>query len=94
MIQQKIISKISNKLFEKVINYNELQNNLNLVLEMTDKDVFQIPHPGHDVKVMMTQEYFFTLMARIEKAEGSTKTSKYNPDQLMSDFERKIGENK
>ena len=37
---------------------------------------------------MMTQEYYFQLMARLEKSEGIAKTSKYDPEQLMSDFEK------
>ena len=79
-----------NTMFKKTINFSELKSDPNSVSEMADGEVFQIFHRGQDVKVMMTQEYFFTLMARIEKAEGIAKTSKYNPEQLMSDFESKM----
>jgi hypothetical protein len=55
---------------------------------MGDGEVVQIKHLGLDVKVMMTQEYFFELMGRLEKTEGIAKTSKYDSEQLMSDFEK------
>ncbi len=77
-------------MFKKTINFSELKSDPSLVSEMADGEVFQIFHRGQDVKVMMTQEYFFELMARLEKAEGIAKTSKYNPEQLMSDFESKM----
>jgi uncharacterized protein (DUF1778 family) len=54
---------------------------------MVDGDVYQIIQKGQDVKVMMTQEHYFQLMARLEKAEGTTQVLKYDPEKLMSDFE-------
>ena len=77
-------------MFKKTINFSELKSDPSLVSEMADGEVFQIFHRGQDVKVMMTQEYFFELKARLEKAEGIAKTSKYNSEQLMSDFETKM----
>lgn len=77
-------------MFKKTINFSELKSDPTLISEMADGEVFQIFHRGQDVKVMMTQEYFFELMARLEKAEGIAKTTKYNPEKLMSEFESKI----
>lgn len=77
-------------MFKKTINFSELKSDPTLISEMADGEVFQIFHRGQDVKVMMTQEYFFELMARLEKAEGIAKTTKYNPEKLMSDFESKM----
>lgn len=77
-------------MFKKTINFSELKSDPASVSEMADGEVFQIFHRGQDVKVMMTQEYFFELMARLDKAEGIAKTSKYNPEQLMSEFENKM----
>jgi hypothetical protein len=77
-------------MFKKTINFSELKSDPSSVSEMADGEVFQIFHRGQDVKVMMTQEYFFELMARLEKAEGTAKTSKYNAEELMSEFESKM----
>jgi hypothetical protein len=77
-------------MFKKTISFSELKSDPSSVSEMTDGEVYQIKHQGLDAKVMMTQEYYFELMARLEKAEGIAKTSKYDPEQLMSDFENKM----
>jgi hypothetical protein len=76
-------------IFKRTININELINDA-VVSEMVDGDVYQIIHKGQDVKVMMTQEYYFQLMSRLEKSEGTTDVVKYDPEQLMSDFQNKI----
>lgn len=57
---------------------------------MEDGQIFQIFHRGQDVKVMMTQEYFFSLMARLEKAEGSSRRTSYSPEKMMEDFSSKM----
>ena len=77
-------------MFKKTINFSELKSDPNLVSELKDGDVYQIFHRGQEVKVMMTQEYFFTLMARLEKAEGIARKTSYNPEKLMADFESKV----
>ncbi len=77
-------------MFKKTLNFSDLKSDPTSVSEINDGEVFQIFHRGHDVKVMMTQEYFFNLMARLEKAEGVVKTTKYNSEKLMSDFENKM----
>ncbi len=77
-------------MFKKTINFSELKSDPTLVSEMKDGEVFQIFHRGQDVKVMMTQEYFFTLMARLEKAEGISKKISYDPEKLMAEFESKV----
>jgi hypothetical protein len=73
-------------MYKKKIDLKELISD-NCLTEMVDGDVYQITHYGQDVKVMMTQEYYFCLMARLEKAEGTTRLVKYDPAKLMSDFE-------
>lgn len=77
-------------MFKKTINFSELKSDPNSLSEIKDGDVFQIFHRGHEVKVMMTQEYFFTLMARLEKAEGVINRTKYNPEELMAQFDTKV----
>jgi hypothetical protein len=77
-------------MFKKTINFSELKSDPTLISKMADGEVFQIFHRGQDVKVMMTQEYFFELMARLEKAEGVAKIFKYEPEKLMSEFESKM----
>lgn len=77
-------------MFKKTLNLSELKSDFDSVSEMKDGDVFQVFHRGHDVKVIMTQEYFFNLMARLEKTEGVAKRTDYNPEKLMADFESKV----
>ena len=77
-------------MFKKTINFSELKSDPSLISEMNDGEVFQIFHRGQDVKVIMTQDHYFELMSRLEKAEVVVKTSKYDPEQLMSDFESKM----
>ncbi len=77
-------------MFKKTLNFSELKSDPTSISEMQDGEVFQVFHRGQDVKVMMTQEYFFTLMSRLEKAEGTVKRADYNPDQLMADFDSKM----
>jgi hypothetical protein len=77
-------------MFKKTLNFSELKSDPNSISEMKDGDVFQVFHRGQDVKVVMTQEYFFTLMARLEKAEGVAKRTTYNPEKFMADFDNKV----
>lgn len=77
-------------MFKKTINFSELKSDTNLVSELKDGDVYQIFHRGQEVKIMMTQEHFFNLMARLEKAEGIAKKTSYNPEKLIADFESKV----
>ncbi len=77
-------------MFTKTLNFSGLKSDPTSVSEMKDGDVFQIFHRGQDVKVMMTQEYFFNLMARLEKAEETVQRVAYDPEQLMEDFDSKM----
>ena len=77
-------------MFKKTLNFSELKSDPNSIAEMKDGEVFQIFHRGQDVKVMMTQEYFFKLMARLEKVEGPVNRTSYNPEKLMADFDSKV----
>lgn len=73
-------------MFKKTINFSELKSDPSLVSEMADGEVFQIFHRGQDVKVMMTQEYFFELMARLEKAEGARPAAPSKPPWIFPHF--------
>ncbi len=84
------ISIVGNLIYKKTVNWDEINIGKNLFSEIEDGDVYQIIQKGQDVKVMMTQEYYFHLMAKLEKADGSTRVTKYDPEQLMSDFEKKV----
>ncbi len=54
---------------------------------MKDGDVSQITLKGQETRVMMTQEYFFQLMARLEKVEKTDTITKYDTTGLMNNFE-------
>jgi hypothetical protein len=77
-------------MFKKTLNFSELKSDPNSINEMKDSDVFQVFHRGQDVKVIMTQEHFLNLMARLEKAEGAGQRTAYNPKKLMAEFDNKI----
>lgn len=74
-------------MYKKRLDIKVLLSENDSLTNMKDGDVYQITHQSQDVKVMMTQEYYFQLMARLEKAEGSTHVLKYDPAKLMTDFE-------
>ena len=80
-------------MYKKTVNWDEVNIGKNLLSEIEDGDVYQIIQKGQDVKVMMTQEYYFQLMAKLEKADGSTKVTIYDPETLMTDFEKRVKSN-
>ena len=73
-------------MYKKKIDLKELISD-NCLTDMVDGDVYQITHQSQDVKVIMTQEYYFCLMARLEKAEGTTRLVKCDPAKLMTEFQ-------
>lgn len=78
-------------MFKKTITFSELNNGgTSVAAELKDGEVLQIFHRGSEVKVMMTQEHYFTLLARLEKAENAGKRTSYDPEKLMKSFEEKV----
>jgi hypothetical protein len=77
-------------MFKKTLNFSALKSDPSILSEMKDGDVFQIVHRGSEIKVVMTQEYFFRLMEKVEKAEGVEKVTPYNANKLMKEFESKM----
>jgi hypothetical protein len=77
-------------MYKKTVNLDENNLGQDLFSEIEDGEVYQIIQKGKDVKVLMTQEYYFQLMAKLEKADGSTRVTTYDSEQLMSDFEKKV----
>ena len=77
-------------MFKRILSFEDLKNGTDSFSEIKDGDVFQIFHRGHDVKVVMTQEYFFNLVARLENAESATGRTTYNPEKLMTEFEDRM----
>ena len=78
-------------MFKKTLNFSELKTDPS-VAEMKDGEVLQVFHRGHEVKVIMTQEYFFTLMSRLEKAEGVSKLTAHDSEKLLSEVNNKVSE--
>jgi hypothetical protein len=58
-------------MFKKTLNFSDLKSDPSAVAELKNDEVVQVFHRGHEVKVMMTQDHFFNLMARLEKFENS-----------------------
>ena len=77
-------------MFKKTLNFSDLKSDPSAVAELKNDEVVQIFHRGHEVKVIMTQNHFFNLMARLEKFENSGKTSKYDVDDLLAEFDNKL----
>lgn len=78
-------------MFKKTITFSELNNGgASVATELKDGEVIQIFHRGSEVKVMMTQDHYFNLLARLEKTEAQSKKSPYNPEGLMRAFDKKM----
>ena len=77
-------------MFKKTLNYSDLKSDPSVVSELKNDEVVQVFHRGHEVKVIMTQDHFFNLMARLEKFENSGRTSKYDADELLAKFDSKL----
>lgn len=77
-------------MFKKTLNFSELKSDPSAVADLKNDDVAQIFHRGHEVKVIMTQDHFFNLMARLEKFEKSTRISGYDVEDLLAEFDSKL----
>ena len=77
-------------MFKKTLNFSDLKSDPSSIAELKNDEVVQVFHRGHDVKVVMTQDHFFNLMARLEKLENSEKRSKYDVDDLLAEFDNKL----
>lgn len=77
-------------MFKKTLNFSDLKSDPSSIAEMKNEDVIQVFHRGHEVKVIMTQDHFFNLMARLEKFESASKTSKYDVEDLLSEFDSRL----
>ena len=65
-------------MFKKTLNFSDLKSDPSAVAELKNDEVVQVFHRGHEVKVMMTQDHFFNLMARLEKFENSENFSNFS----------------
>lgn len=77
-------------MFKKRINLDDFMGGSNFLSDMKDGDVYQIIQKGKEVKVVMTQEYYFQLMAKLEKTDSSTRITNYDPEILMTDFAKRL----
>jgi hypothetical protein len=77
-------------MFKKTVNFSDLKTDPSAIAELKNGEVVQVFHRGHEVKVIMTQDHFFNLMARLEKFENSGKTSKYDVEELIAEFDNKL----
>ena len=50
-------------MYKITVNLDEINIGKNLFSEIEDGDVYQIIQKGQDVKVMMTQEYYFQIIS-------------------------------
>lgn len=77
-------------MFKKTVNFSDLKSDPSAISDLKNEEVVQVFHRGHEVKVIMTQDHFFNLMARLEKFENAGKTSKYDVDELLAEFDNKL----
>ena len=50
-------------MFKKTVNLTEMSANRDLWAELSGKESIQVLHRGNDPKVVISQEYFFHLLA-------------------------------
>lgn len=79
-------------MFKKTLNFSELKSDPSAVADLKNDEVVQVFHRGHEVKVVMTQDHFFNLLARIEKLEGAGQKSRYDVDELLTEFDDRLKE--
>ena len=77
-------------MFKKTLNFSDLKSDPSAISDLKNDEVVQVFHRGHEVKVVMTQDHFFNLMSRLEKLESSKKTSKYDAEELLAEFDSKL----
>lgn len=77
-------------MFKKTINFSDLKSDPSSIADLKKDEIVQVFHRGHEVKVVMTQDHFFNLMARLEKIENSAKSTKYDVDDLLAEFDSKL----
>lgn len=75
--------------FKKTLNFSELKSDPSAVADLKNDEVVQVFHRGHEVKVVMTQDHFFNLIAKLE---GAGKTSRYDVDELLTEFDDRLKE--
>ncbi len=67
-------------MFAKTVTASEFRENLKKYLELVKgKSVLQLIHRGEPVRVVMTQDYFFSLLSRLSEFE-QTPSSQLIPD--------------
>ena len=67
-------------MFTKTLKFSDIKSSPETFSEMNDSDVFQIIHRGSEVKVLITQEHYFGLMAKIEQLKGNSKRTPFRSD--------------
>ena len=77
-------------MFKKTISFSDLQSDPSAISDLKNDEVIQVFQSGKDVKVIMTQDHYFNLMARLEKYENSGKTTKYDGEGLLEEFDNKL----
>lgn len=77
-------------MFKKTLNFSDLKSDPSAVADLNKDEVVQVFHRGHEVKVLMTQDHFFNLMARLEKFENSKVRSNYDVEGLLAEFDNKL----
>lgn len=79
-------------MFKKTLSVCDLKSDASAISELKNDEVIQVFQRGHDVKVIMTQDHYFNLMARLEKYENSGKITMYDSDGLLAEFDTKLNQ--
>lgn len=75
-------------MFKKTLNFSQLKTDVSEISDLKGSEVIQVLHRGHEIKVIMTQEYFFLLQARAEANETAPKRTSHNKELLKEKFQK------
>lgn len=60
------------------------------IKDLKDDEAIQLYHKDDSVKVIITQEYYFNMLAKLESTNNGLKSTKYNPKHLMKNVKESI----
>ena len=76
-------------MFKDVINVTKLKNYNSELAELSGKEAIQVLHRASEVKVVITQSYFFTLLHAYERyLQTVPNPTEFNRDEAMAVLEK------
>ena len=76
-------------MFKKTITFSDLKADPSTVAELEYGEAVQVFHRGQSVKVMITQDYFFNLLEKLESGNEIASVKK-SFEELRKDVANKL----